>query len=129
MFAMVGVSVLDIPELEKAELRLGSIEATEIEDSLLYLVNSSEGRIAPHFHMPLQSGADPVLRKMRRWHTREEYRIRALNIAEKFPYVGLGADIITGFPGEQDEDHLETVRLVEELPYTYLHVFPFSAKE
>ena len=118
-----------LTRVPETRFRLGSIEATEIEDSLLYLVNSSEGRIAPHFHMPLQSGADPVLRKMRRWHTREEYRIRALNIAEKFPYVGLGADIITGFPGEQDEDHLETVRLVEELPYTYLHVFPFSAKD
>jgi threonylcarbamoyladenosine tRNA methylthiotransferase MtaB len=98
--------------------RLGSIEATEIDDSLLDLVNSSGGQIAPHFHMPLQSGSDPVLRRMRRWHSRE-----------KLPYLGLGADIITGFPGEQEKDHEETVRLVEELPYTYLHVFPFSEKD
>ena len=109
--------------------RLGSIEATEIDDSLLDLVNSSGGQIAPHFHMPLQSGSDPVLRRMRRWHSREEYRTRALKIAEKLPYLGLGADIITGFPGEQEKDHEETVRLVEELPYTYLHVFPFSEKD
>ena len=130
-------SPIGLPELldalmervPKPRFRLGSIEATEIGDSLLDLVNSSRGRIAPHFHMPLQSGADPVLRRMRRWHTREEYRINAIKIADKLPYVGLGADIITGFPGERDKDHQQTVKLVEELPYTYLHVFPFSKKD
>ncbi len=115
-----------VPE---TRFRLGSIEATEIDDELLDVVVASAGQIAPHFHMPLQSGSDAVLRRMRRWHTREEYRVRALKIAEKFPYLGLGADIITGFPGEQEKDHQETVRLVEELPYTYLHVFPFSEKD
>ncbi len=115
-----------VPE---TRFRLGSIEATEIDDPLLDLVNTSAGQIAPHFHMPLQSGSDAVLRRMRRWHTREEYRARALEIAEKLPYLGLGADIITGFPGEEEKDHEDTVRLVEELPYTYLHVFPFSEKD
>jgi threonylcarbamoyladenosine tRNA methylthiotransferase MtaB len=57
------------------------------------------------------------------------YRARALEIAEKFDFLGLGADIITGFPGETDEDHSATVALVEELPFTYLHVFPFSPRE
>ena len=61
--------------------------------------------------------------------TREMYRERALEIAEKFDFLGLGADIITGFPGETDEDHAQTVALVEELPYTYLHVFPFSPRD
>jgi threonylcarbamoyladenosine tRNA methylthiotransferase MtaB len=78
--------------------------------------------------MPLQSGADPVLRRMRRWHTREQYRVRALTIAERVQPLGLGADVITGFPGERDQDHESTRALVEELPFTYLHVFPFSPR-
>jgi threonylcarbamoyladenosine tRNA methylthiotransferase MtaB len=109
--------------------RLGSIEATEVDDLLLELLAGSGGRVAPHLHMPLQSGADPVLRRMRRWHTREMYRVRALEIAEALPVLGLGADIITGFPGETDEDHAQTAALVEELPFTYLHVFPFSPRD
>lgn len=108
--------------------RLGSVEATEVDDALLDLLASSDGRVAPHLHMPLQSGADPVLRSMRRWHTREAYRRRAHQIAERVPGLGLGADVITGFPGESDEDHASTRALVDELPFTYLHVFPFSPK-
>jgi threonylcarbamoyladenosine tRNA methylthiotransferase MtaB len=109
--------------------RLGSIEATEIDDLLVELMTNSGGALVPHLHMPLQSGADPVLRRMRRWHTREDYRVRTLEIAERHPVLGLGADVITGFPGETDEDHTDTRALVEELPFTYLHVFPFSARE
>ncbi|MGM0668305.1 MAG: MiaB/RimO family radical SAM methylthiotransferase [Gemmatimonadota bacterium] len=109
--------------------RLGSVEATEVDDPLLELLAASGGALAPHLHMPLQSGADPVLRRMRRWHTREMYRARALEIAERLPVLGLGADIITGFPGETDEDHARTRALVEELPFTYLHVFPFSPRD
>ena len=109
--------------------RLGSVEATEVDDLLLELLADSDGRVAPHLHMPMQSGADPVLRRMRRWHTREMYRERALQIVDRMPVLGLGADIITGFPGETEEDHRQTVELVEELPYTYLHVFPFSPRE
>ncbi|MDX1493411.1 MAG: radical SAM protein, partial [Longimicrobiales bacterium] len=82
-----------------ARFRLGSIEATEIDDLLLDLLEDSDGRLAPHLHMPLQSGADPVLRRMRRWHTREQYRSRALEIAARISPLGLGADVITGFPG------------------------------
>ncbi|NNK62140.1 MAG: radical SAM protein, partial [Gemmatimonadetes bacterium] len=110
-------------------LRLGSVEATEIDDLLIELMASSGGRLAPHLHMPLQSGADPVLRRMRRWHTREQYRRRALEIATRLPVLGLGADIITGFPGETGADHADTVALVDELPFTYLHVFPFSPRD
>jgi len=66
---------------------------------------------------------------MRRWHTREQYRRRTLEIAERVAPLGLGADVITGFPGETDDDHDLTRRLVEELPFTYLHVFPFSPRD
>ena len=109
--------------------RVGSVEATEIDELLIDLIRTSGGRVAPHVHMPLQSGADPVLRRMKRWHTSEAYRTRALQLAEAVARIGLGADIITGFPGETDADHEATVRLVEELPFTYLHVFPFSPKD
>jgi len=109
--------------------RLGSIEATEVEEDLLRVLETSDGRLAPHLHMPLQSGSDAVLRGMRRWHTREEYRRRAWEIVERMGEMGLGADVITGFPGETDEHHAETRALVEELPFTYLHVFPFSPRE
>ena len=115
-----------VPEVR---FRLGSIEATEIDELLLELIVSSRGHVAPHLHMPLQSGSDPVLRRMKRWHSREAYRARALQVANAVRPIGLGADIITGFPGETDVDHEDTMRLVEELPFTYLHVFPFSPKD
>ncbi|MFW6199678.1 MAG: radical SAM protein, partial [Gemmatimonadota bacterium] len=118
-----------LDEVPDVRFRLGSIEATEVDDLLLDLLATSDGRVAPHLHMPLQSGADPVLRSMRRWHTREMYRSRALEIAARMDVLGLGADIITGFPGETDEDHARTRDLVDELPYTYLHVFPFSPRD
>lgn len=114
--------------------RLSSIEATEIDDRLVDLLAASDGRLAPHLHVPLQSGSDRVLRLMRRWHTREAYRARVLAIAERLGAVGsgafgLGADIIVGFPGEREEEFEETRALVEELPYTYLHVFPYSVRD
>lgn len=117
-----------------ARFRLSSIEATEIDDRLVDLLAASEGRLAPHLHVPLQSGSDRVLRLMRRWHTREAYRARVLVIAERLDAVGsgafgLGADIIVGFPGEGEEEFEETRALVAELPYTYLHVFPYSVRD
>ena len=118
-----------LDHIKDVRFRLGSIEATEVDPLLLELIATSGGRVAPHLHMPLQSGADPVLRRMRRWHTRENYRARTLEIAARLSPFGLGGDVITGFPGETEDDHQDTVKLVEELPYTYLHVFPFSPKD
>lgn len=117
-----------LDQVPSARFRLGSIEATEVDDLLIDLLSTSGHRLVPHLHMPLQSGADPVLRRMRRWHTREQYRVRAWDIAERVAPLGLGADIITGFPGETVADHEATRALVEELPFTYLHVFPFSPR-
>ena len=125
--SMLLARLLDaVPDVR---FRLGSIEATEIDELLLELIGTSGGRVAPHLHMPLQSGSDPVLRRMKRWHSREAYRARAFQVADAVSPIGLGADIITGFPGETDVDHKNTMRLVEELPFTYLHVFPFSPKD
>ena len=88
--SLLLATLLDrIPDVR---FRLGSVEATEVDSLLLDLMTAAGGRVAPHLHMPLQSGADPVLRRMRRWHTREAYRRRALEIAERLPVLGLGAD-------------------------------------
>jgi threonylcarbamoyladenosine tRNA methylthiotransferase MtaB len=116
----------DVPGVR---FRLGSIEATEIDDPLVELFEASDGLLAPHLHVPLQSGSDRILQRMRRWHTREQYRRRVLEIAGRVHTLGLGADIIVGFPGETEADHSLTRALVEELPYTYLHVFPYSVRE
>ena len=116
-------------KLPDVRFRLGSIEATEIDDLTIELLASSGGQLAPHLHMPLQSGADPVLKRMRRWHTREQYRRRVLEIADRIWPLGLGADVITGFPGETPTDHEATSSLIRELPFTYLHVFPFSPRD
>jgi len=125
--SMLLARLLDaVPDVR---FRLGSIEATEIDELLLELISISGGRVAPHLHMPLQSGSDPVLRRMKRWHSSEAYRARAFQVADAVSPIGLGADIITGFPGETGVDHENTMRLVEELPFTYLHVFPFSPKD
>lgn len=109
--------------------RLGSVEATELDDLMIDLLEQSGGRLVPHLHVPMQSGADAVLRRMKRWHSREQYRSRMLEIAGRLSYVGLGADVIVGFPGERESDHAETRALIEELPFTYLHVFPYSSRD
>lgn len=118
-----------IENVDSTRFRLGSIEATEIDDDLVDLLANSGGRLVPHLHVPMQSGSNAVLRSMRRWHTREQYRDRIEEIASKVDYLGLGADIIVGFPGESDQDHADTRELVETLPYTYLHVFPYSERD
>lgn len=128
-WSLARLVALLLDKVEGVRFRLGSVEATEVDDDLLALLTTSGERLAPHLHMPLQSGADPVLRSMRRWHTRDQYRRRSLEIAGRVAPLGLGADIITGFPGETDADHADTRRLVEELPFTYLHVFPFSPRD
>ncbi len=118
-----------LEEVPGVRFRLGSVEATEIDNELLGLLQDSGGRLVPHLHVPMQSGADPVLRAMRRWHTRAQYRDRMVEIAEALPYLGLGADVIVGFPGETEADFEQTRALVEELPFTYLHVFPYSVRD
>jgi threonylcarbamoyladenosine tRNA methylthiotransferase MtaB len=117
-----------LEEVPDVRFRLGSIEATEIDEALVDLLAVSNGLLAPHLHVPLQNGSDAVLRRMRRWHTREQYKRRLVEIAARVEPLGLGADIIVGFPGETETDHALTRALVEELPYTYLHVFPYSAR-
>ena len=109
--------------------RLSSIEATELDERLVELLVGAPDRLAPHVHAPLQSGSDRVLKRMgRRWYTSASYAEAIERLVGRMPVLGLGADVIAGFPGETDEDHAATVRMIEELPFTYLHVFPYSAR-
>jgi threonylcarbamoyladenosine tRNA methylthiotransferase MtaB len=118
--------ILAVPEVR---FRLSSIEATEVDDTIARLLIEVPAHLAAHLHAPLQSGANRILKRMgRHWYTAQSYRARLDWLAERLPVFGLGADIIAGFPGENDADHRQTVALVDTLPFTYLHVFPYSER-
>ena len=124
--ALVDRLVRDVPD---ARFRLTSIEATEVDDRLADLLVGAPGRVAPHLHAPLQSGSDRVLRRMgRHWYTADAYAAAVERLVASAPVFALSADLITGFPGERDDDHVTTVALVRALPFTSLHVFPYSER-
>ncbi|MGH9404821.1 MAG: tRNA (N(6)-L-threonylcarbamoyladenosine(37)-C(2))-methylthiotransferase MtaB [Terriglobia bacterium] len=108
-------------------LRISSIEPMDVTPELLRLA-ASEKRVADHFHVPLQSGCDRILRRMNRRYWAAQYAERVLAVRESMPHCGIGADVMTGFPGESDSEHAESARFIESMPFTYLHVFPFSAR-
>jgi len=108
-------------------LRLSSIEPMDWSEDLIHLVATSP-RIANHAHVPMQSGSDRVLRAMHRKYRPWHYRDRIVRIREAMPDAAIGADVMVGFPGETDADFEETRRMIEELPFTYLHVFTYSAR-
>jgi threonylcarbamoyladenosine tRNA methylthiotransferase MtaB len=109
--------------------RLSSIEATEVDDLLADLLTCDSARVAPHLHAPLQSGSNRVRRRMgRHWYTAEEYEDAVRRIVSACDTFALSADVITGFPGEDEADHAATLALVERLPFTSLHVFPYSPR-
>lgn len=107
--------------------RLGSVEPMEIGSALVSLL-SAQDRICPHLHVPLQSGSDRVLQRMRRPYTARRYRERLALLAAEVPGIRLGADVIAGFPGETPDDFAETVRLIRDTPLSYLHAFPYSPR-
>jgi threonylcarbamoyladenosine tRNA methylthiotransferase MtaB len=106
--------------------RLSSIEPLEVDTALLDVIERSGERVAHHFHLPLQSGSDCVLRRMDRPYSASQYLEVAETIAGRFPDAALGADVIVGFPGETEAEFEETLALVERSPLTYLHVFAYS---
>ncbi len=116
-----------LEETSLEQLRLSSIEPQDVTEELISLVASSD-RLAPHFHVPLQSGSDRILRAMSRWYRAGHYAERVKRIRQISPGAAIGADVIVGFPGETGEDFQATVALIERLPFTYLHVFSFSAR-
>jgi threonylcarbamoyladenosine tRNA methylthiotransferase MtaB len=106
-------------------IRMSSLLPAYFTPDLVDVVTRSPV-VAPHFHVPLQSGSDRILRRMRRPYTSAMYRGLVETLAGAIPRLGLGADVIVGFPGERDADFEETLALVDALPLTYLHVFPYS---
>jgi threonylcarbamoyladenosine tRNA methylthiotransferase MtaB len=108
-------------------LRVSSIEPMDVTTDLIEFFAAND-RMAPHFHMPLQSGADRILAAMHRWYRAEHYARRADLIRERLPHAAIGADVIAGFPGESHEEHSVTLAFIESLPLTYLHVFSFSER-
>jgi threonylcarbamoyladenosine tRNA methylthiotransferase MtaB len=118
-------AILSETALEK--LRISSVEPMDWSDELIHLMADSP-RIAKHAHVPLQSGSDAVLRRMHRKYRPWHYREKIEKIRAAMPNAAIGADVMTGFPGESDMEFEATRRLVEDLPLTYLHVFTYSAR-
>jgi len=116
-----------VSQTEVARLRLSSVEPLDWTDELLELL-ASEPRIARHVHAPLQSGSDPILRRMHRRYRARHYAGRILLARRLMPEAAIGADVMVGFPGETDADFEATRRLIAGLPFTYLHVFTYSAR-
>jgi threonylcarbamoyladenosine tRNA methylthiotransferase MtaB len=114
-------------ETSIARIRISSIELMDVSAALIHLV-AQEPRLAQHFHIPLQSGCDRILRLMNRRYWARHYAERILAIHDEIPNCGIGADVMVGFPGETDEDHASSLRFIDSLPFTYLHVFPYSAR-
>ncbi len=109
--------------------RLSSIEATEVDDRIATLLMEAPRCVAPHLHAPLQSGSNSVLKRMgRHWYTADSYHAHIEWLTARLPVFGLGADVIAAFPGETDADHRATLALIERLPFSYLHIFPFSVR-
>jgi len=118
-------AILDKTKL--AKLRISSVEPMDWSDSFIRLMAESP-RIAKHAHIPMQSGSDAVLRRMHRKYRPWHYREKIEKIRAAMPTAAIGADVMAGFPGETESEFEETRRMVEELPFTYLHVFTFSAR-
>lgn len=118
-----------VREVPRVRFRLSSVESSEVDDRLASLLVGTPGRVAPYLHAPLQSASDRLLRRMgRHWYTAASYRAGLEHLARSAPVFALGADLITGFPGETDRDHAATLAFVESLPFTSLHVFPYSPR-
>ncbi len=114
----------DFPDMR---FRLSSIEPTEVNDTLLALMTDLPN-FMPHLHIPLQSGDDRILQDMNRHYSAKYFTEVINNIHSVLPDAAIGCDILCGFPGEDDTAHLNSIRLIENLPVTYLHVFPYSKR-
>jgi len=108
-------------------LRISSIEPNLLKDETIEFVSKSDAFV-PHFHIPLQSGSDTLLKKMKRRYLRQTYTDRVAKIKEVMPNACIGVDVIVGFPGETDELFLETYNYLNELDISYLHVFTYSER-
>ncbi len=118
-----------VREVPAVRFRLSSVEATEVDARLAELLTGDAARVTPFLHAPLQSGSSAVLKRMgRHWYTPARYADAVCALVSQVTVFGLGADMIAGFPGETDADHGASCALVEALPFTSLHVFPYSPR-
>ena len=108
--------------------RISSIEPNLITNKVINIVKNSK-KFMPHFHIPLQSGSDIILGKMRRRYQTKLYYNKITKISEEVKDVCIGADVIVGFPGETDEEFNKTLKFIKSLPISYLHVFPYSERD
>jgi threonylcarbamoyladenosine tRNA methylthiotransferase MtaB len=125
--SLAGLLRLLLDRTRIARIRLSSLEPKTVTPELLEVVESTP-RICRHFHIPLQSGDNRILKKMNRHYSRRYYRQLILSLAERFPDASIGADVMVGFPDEGEAEYRNTYRLLEELPMSYIHVFPFSPR-
>ena len=109
-------------------LRISSIEPNLLKNETIEFVSQSR-TFVPHFHIPLQSGSNEILKKMKRRYLREVYTERVNKIREVMPHACIGVDVIVGFPGETDENFLETYNFLSEMDISYLHVFTYSERD
>jgi threonylcarbamoyladenosine tRNA methylthiotransferase MtaB len=124
-FILLIKELADVKGIER--IRLSSIEPNLLTDELIELVRHNK-KTLPHFHIPLQSGCNKILELMKRRYKRELFSNRIEKIKKIIPFAGIGADVITGFPEETDDNFEETYTFIEKLPVTYLHVFTFSER-
>lgn len=117
--------LLRIPNLLR--IRMGSIESVELSDDLINLIKD-EPRVCRHLHLPIQSGSDAVLRRMNRHYRLSEYKKLISELREKIPGLALTTDLIVGFPGETEENFMETLETLRELRFSAIHVFPYSQR-
>ena len=115
-----------IKQTDIERLRVSSLQPKEMTDELLALW--SDQRLCSHFHMPLQSGSDSILQKMRRRYSSQEYEETAERVRSRVPEASITADVIVGFPGESDGDFRDTYELCERIGFTDMHVFPYSVR-
>lgn len=118
-----------LDQLEGVErFRISSIEPNLLNDDIIDFVAQSK-KFMPHFHIPLQSGSDDILRAMRRRYRTDLYKERVERILNRMPHACIGVDVITGFPGENEEKFVETRNFLLDLPVSYLHVFTYSERD
>ncbi len=113
---------------ENVTFRISSIEITEVTDELLDLM-AQNPRILPHLHIPIQAGSDETLARMKRPYTVEQFKKRVSEIRKKVPDISISTDVITGFVQESDEEFAQTVKNLEEIGFSFLHVFPYSRRK
>jgi len=124
---MGGLVAVLLEKTDIARIRISSIDVNEIDDFLLELLQD-EPRLCKHLHIAIQSGSPTVLRRMRRFYTAAQVWETLERLEREVEFLGLGADLIVGFPGESEREFEETLSVVRRFPFSYLHVFPFSAR-